>query len=278
MIYALAARVPRQVKRRRTGRPSGGPGRQRLRWARPMGAAGALLATALGTPWAQAKNKSAGSSEAQPKAGTARQSPPTKPPEKPRQAKPRQASKGKPARPARQAKREEAKKRAGAPERARAAKGAASSGGEPPERKPPAAQAPDPPPKVQTIPPTKALKLVVRITGLRNERGRLAVALFDGEAGFPKQQHAIEGQVVPIQQRSGTATFNGLGPGRYAVAVLHDENNNDKMDFSWIGVPQEGFGFSRDARVVLGPPDFEDAAVRVSSSSRIWIKARYFDW
>ncbi len=42
------------------------------------------------------------------------------------------------------------------------------------------------------------------------------------------------------------------------------------------GMPLEGYGFSRDASALFGPPSFEEAAVTLRAASRIWIKARYF--
>ena len=60
-------------------------------------------------------------------------------------------------------------------------------------------------------------------------------------------------------------------------AVLHDENSNSKMDFNFLGMPLEGYGFSRDAPVTFGPPSFDDAAIRlVARHSRASIRLRYF--
>lgn len=120
------------------------------------------------------------------------------------------------------------------------------------------------------------LRLTVRVVGLRNNKGQLAVALFDRSEAFPKQERAMRGKLVAIRERAATVVFEGLKPGRYAVAVLHDENRNEKMDFNWVGMPLEGYGFSRDASALFGPPSFEDAAVKLTSTSRIWVKARYF--
>jgi uncharacterized protein (DUF2141 family) len=50
-------------------------------------------------------------------------------------------------------------------------------------------------------------------------------------------------------------TFANVAPGRYAVALFHDENANGRLD-KVLMVPKEGFGFSRDAPVRFGPPRF----------------------
>jgi uncharacterized protein (DUF2141 family) len=119
--------------------------------------------------------------------------------------------------------------------------------------------------------------LTVALSGARNDKGRLAVALFASKDDFPRQERALRGQLAPIARGSAVVTFRGLAPGVYAVAVLHDENSNSKMDFNFLGMPLEGYGFSRDAPVSFGPPSFEAAAIRlVARHSRSSIRLRYF--
>jgi uncharacterized protein (DUF2141 family) len=55
-----------------------------------------------------------------------------------------------------------------------------------------------------------------------------------------------------------------LPTGRYAIAVLHDENSNHKLDRNIVGWPKEGFGFSNNPKVNLSAPSFDSAAMQVS--------------
>ncbi|HEU4581322.1 MAG TPA: DUF2141 domain-containing protein, partial [Polyangiaceae bacterium] len=119
--------------------------------------------------------------------------------------------------------------------------------------------------------------LTVEVKGLRNDHGRLAVALFASAEAFPRQERALRGQMVRIVRGRATVTFRDLPPGIYAVAVLHDENENQRMDFNFLGMPLEGYGFSRDAAVLFGPPSFASAAFRLlPRPSVVSIRARYF--
>jgi uncharacterized protein (DUF2141 family) len=34
---------------------------------------------------------------------------------------------------------------------------------------------------------------------------------------------------------------------------------NGKLDTDWLGVPEEGYGFSKDAKAMLGAPSFSAA-------------------
>ena len=119
--------------------------------------------------------------------------------------------------------------------------------------------------------------LTIRIGELKNARGRVAVALFASADDFPDQKKALAGKLTRIENGKAAVTFNDVRPGVYAVAVLHDENENDEMDFNFLGMPLEGYGFSNDAAAMFGPPSFEAAAFKLSPrASYIPIKIRYF--
>jgi len=69
-------------------------------------------------------------------------------------------------------------------------------------------------------------------------------------------------------------SFNGMSPGTYAVAIVHDENSNSKMDMA-VFLPREGYGFSRNPAVMTGPPKFRSAAFVINAadvSQRVQMK------
>jgi uncharacterized protein (DUF2141 family) len=55
-------------------------------------------------------------------------------------------------------------------------------------------------------------------------------------------------------------TLKDLPPGRYAIESFQDVNGNGRMDTSWLGLPEEPFGFSRDAKPFLSRPGFGEVA------------------
>ncbi len=57
--------------------------------------------------------------------------------------------------------------------------------------------------------------------------------------------------------QAGSIRLAGMAPGVYALAVIHDENANGRLD-KFMGVPREGFGFSRNPRIRMGPPRFDE--------------------
>lgn len=111
-----------------------------------------------------------------------------------------------------------------------------------------------------------AADLTVTVTGLRSDEGMLRIAVFDNPGDFPRGEESA-GEVVKAAPEV-TVVIDGLMPGRYAVAVHHDENGNGRMDSSLIGLPQEGYAFSNDVMVFLGPPPFSDASFELPDEGR----------
>lgn len=106
-------------------------------------------------------------------------------------------------------------------------------------------------------------EVTVTVTGLRSAKGVVRACLTQDPREFPKCESEQDYRLVAPASPSTTFTFSGVMPGRYAIALLHDENRNGKIDRALFLMPKEGFGFSRDAPVRMGPPKFEAAAFAV---------------
>lgn len=78
-----------------------------------------------------------------------------------------------------------------------------------------------------------------------------------------RRDRVFQGKNIKPQGNSIQAQFNGLKPGKYAVAVYHDENNNGDLDTNLVGIPNEAYGFSNNASGLFGPPAFEDAGFEI---------------
>lgn len=98
----------------------------------------------------------------------------------------------------------------------------------------------------------------VKVLNIRNSTGTVACALFDSPDGFPIEflHDATHIMVIKIRAEQARCDFLDIPPGTYALAVIHDENMNGKLDTNWIGIPTEGYGFSNDAKTLLGAPSF----------------------
>lgn len=119
--------------------------------------------------------------------------------------------------------------------------------------------------------------LTVEIKGLRSSSGKVGVSLFNSASGFPREgKQAVAQKWAAISGTSATATFSNLDPGVYAVAAMHDENGNGKLDTNLFGIPKEGYGASNNAKGRLGPPSFDAAKFDLTDSSKtVEIQTQY---
>jgi len=120
-------------------------------------------------------------------------------------------------------------------------------------------------------------QLTVEIDRLRNQQGQVCLSLFKSGKGFPSNgAKAVQSRCVAITTMPLSVTFENLQPGNYAIAILHDANSDNKANRNFLGIPLEGFGFSRNPVIRTGPPKFNDAAVLVAGpSTYIQIQLNY---
>lgn len=113
-----------------------------------------------------------------------------------------------------------------------------------------------------------AADLEVRIEGLRSAEGDVRVALHRQAAGveFPGDGGMVDAAFGKAAPGALTFVFAGLAPGDYAVAAFHDADGDGELGTNLLGLPSEGFGFSRGARGFMGPPAFADASVTVGAN------------
>ncbi len=123
--------------------------------------------------------------------------------------------------------------------------------------------------------PLQAAAVHVVVTGVRNARGHVLVALCP-KAEFLQPHCAWQGSAT-AQAGDVAVTINGVPAGTYAAQAFHDEDDNGKLERSFLGMPEEGMGFSRDAKMHFGPPSFDDAAVTVNDAgAEIRFALRYY--
>lgn len=115
-------------------------------------------------------------------------------------------------------------------------------------------------------------KLEVTIRGMKSEKGSVLIALYDSEGSFMKKH--IASRKVKAAERSLTIVFDNLKPGNYAVSTFHDENENEKLDSNFFGIPKELYGFSNNAKGSFGPPSFDNARVTIDRDKKVTIDLR----
>jgi len=118
--------------------------------------------------------------------------------------------------------------------------------------------------------------LEVVVQGLENTKGQIMVSINKGPEGWP-ESNFIEQRFIPtFTVPTFTITFKDLPYGNYAVGLLHDTDKNGEMTKNFIGMPKEGFAFSRDYKVVFRAPKYDEANFDLNTPKKtITIKMQY---
>ncbi|MEN3973146.1 DUF2141 domain-containing protein [Sphingomicrobium sp. XHP0235] len=101
--------------------------------------------------------------------------------------------------------------------------------------------------------------LTVDVSNVRNDHGKLRICMTRNVDEFldcredPKSVKVS----VPAFRDAGKVEVTGLSAGEWSLLLMHDENGDGKMKKS-LGMPREGFGFSNNPAIRMGPPRAED--------------------
>jgi uncharacterized protein (DUF2141 family) len=120
---------------------------------------------------------------------------------------------------------------------------------------------------------SQVFTLTVVAQGVRNSKGAVGVLVFNSPTGWPDQVSAtLRKKSMPAIPGDTEVTLSDLPAGDYAVVVLHDENENEKLDRGPLGIPIEQWGMSNNPNYVLTAPSFESARFHLASTERLYIQ------
>jgi uncharacterized protein (DUF2141 family) len=106
--------------------------------------------------------------------------------------------------------------------------------------------------------------ILVTVEKVRNSKGLITAVLYgDDPKTFLKQGARLDRIRVEAQEGETVLCLRAPGTGRYSVALYHDENGNKKFDQDFLGVPTEGYGFSRNPGFRFGKPDLDETLFSV---------------
>jgi uncharacterized protein (DUF2141 family) len=125
--------------------------------------------------------------------------------------------------------------------------------------------------------PVAKSNIAVNVGTFKNRSGVLACRLYTSGAGFPMDAKGGVERRVRITGKVTRCTFSNVKPGTYAVAVVHDENDNGKLDTTFFGAPSEGYGVSNNHTYAFGAPKWEESkfTVQRGRSVGLGIALRY---
>lgn len=113
--------------------------------------------------------------------------------------------------------------------------------------------------KTETVSEGTTITVTVPI---KSTTGKVIFGLHN-ETTFMKE--ALVGLTGDIKDGMASVTFTDVTPGTYGIVVLHDKNDNKRMDFEPTGMPKEAFGASNNV-MTMGPPQWNDAKFEVTDT------------
>ena len=124
---------------------------------------------------------------------------------------------------------------------------------------------------------TQSSNLRINLQGIRNNKGVILLSLFSSADGYPSDASKADQKIrMPVKKLQVPIVFKNIKPGKYAIALLHDEGEDGKMATTFLGLPKEGYGFSNNVMGLAGPPSYQKASFIVpASGTEILIKVRY---
>jgi uncharacterized protein (DUF2141 family) len=118
----------------------------------------------------------------------------------------------------------------------------------------------------------------ITVKNIKTTNGQILIGIFKDNASFDKEKPFKSVQASKASMKNGVLTIKTqLESGIYGASLLDDENNNAKMDYNFIGVPKEGFGFSNYYHKGFSKPKFQTFQFEVKDavSTKIDMAIRY---
>ncbi len=122
---------------------------------------------------------------------------------------------------------------------------------------------------------TEKHDLRVTVKGINSSKGLIEFALYKNPDVFTQAGKTHRLARVNAQKGEVSFVFSDLEPGKYAIVVYHDENQNKICDKNFFGIPTEAYAFSNNVRPKLTVPSFDDCTVQLQQNKSISIQMVY---
>ncbi|MFT6747662.1 MAG: hypothetical protein ACJAZ2_002019 [Glaciecola sp.] len=120
--------------------------------------------------------------------------------------------------------------------------------------------------------------ITVNIKGFKNKQGQIDLALYNNKNQYTDNPWK-DFHVQKSTSKNGIITFilKDIVKGKYAITFLDDENSNKEMDYSFLGLPEEGFGFSNNVKPgFLSAPKYEKCTFDIYTDKELTLNVQYW--
>ena len=118
----------------------------------------------------------------------------------------------------------------------------------------------------------------VIIKDIKTPNGQILMGIYKDDVSFDKEIAYKKVQAFKTKISNGTLVVEvKLEPGKYGISLMDDENFNGKMDYNFIGIPKEGFGFSNYYHTGLTKPKLKSFLFEVieNKNTKVEVKMKY---
>ncbi len=121
--------------------------------------------------------------------------------------------------------------------------------------------------------------VILKIENIKTSDGFIRLAIYDSEENYnedkPLQLKTVDKK--NLKDKSITISLD-LPKGVYAIKVLDDTNKNTKMDYTLVGIPKEGYGFSNYIHSGVALPKFYEFSFSVKPNQKnlVLVKLKYW--
>ena len=107
-------------------------------------------------------------------------------------------------------------------------------------------------------PEKDSTSLQLNVKNIKHDQGKIHIAIFNTEETFMQDRYLEE--TVNVTSFGDLEVKLKLPYGEYASSIFHDENDDEKLNTNFIGIPKEPYGFSNNPKITFGPPNFKEAS------------------
>lgn len=111
--------------------------------------------------------------------------------------------------------------------------------------------------------------LHIEVTGIKDTVGVIMLQLLNAH-------EEVVGQAKgSISNSRSEMSITNLPPGRYAIRYYQDKNLNGQLDKNMLGIPIEGYGFSRNAYGMFGPKPLKEWLFEINEDKKLTMRIKY---
>jgi uncharacterized protein (DUF2141 family) len=117
--------------------------------------------------------------------------------------------------------------------------------------------------------------LAITIPNLNSKEGEIQIGIYNEKKAFPIVDRHYKVIIIAADMLLRKYIIHDLPEGDYSVAIFHDENKDKICNSIFLGIPNEGYGFSTNYKPKFSAPTFDDCKITLDHDMSIEITIIY---